>query len=214
MTVCPEIQVLDECSRSIKKETSLSLYESLLGKKDFAMEGFISSTLEALGELIKRAIEAIKRFWFVRIRNDPNELVRNVILEIPMRRAFADTDRLLKGIRAVDYDSDEFVKTAQDINDVWVNAQDEIKTLLMKNMDDRHYKKLQPDTQIKNMIAELDRFGKACNTKADANPNRQKAATLLINANAVAMQCRRMTIMKYRNEYATMNVSNVTATYL
>lgn len=214
MNTCPEIQVLEDCQRQIGFDTSVSLYANLLGKDKVATEGFIMNTIGAIGDLIKRAIEAIKRFWFVNVRNDPNELVRNVALETQMRRAFAETNRLLNGIRSVDYDSDAFCETAKQINDVWVNTKPEIKSLLMKNADDKNYKKLQPDTEIKKMITELEKFGKACNTEQTATGNRQKAAQYLLNANAIAMECRRMTIMKYRDNYMTLGVTNVTAQYL
>lgn len=214
MITCPEIQILEDCQKQLGFSTSISLYENLLGKDNVATEGFIMNTIGAIGDLIKRAIEAIKRFWFVNVKNDPNELVRNVVLETQMRRAFAATNALLNGIRSVDYDSDAFCETTKQINDIWVDAKAEIKTLLMKNADDKNYKKLQPDTDIKKMITELDKFGKACNTEQNATSNRQKAAQYLLNANAIAMECRRMTIMKYRQNYMNVNVTNVTAQYL
>lgn len=214
MTAVEELQgYVDALNRSKRIE----FYGELLGDDYIATEGFITSTLRALWELIKKALTAIQRFWYVTIKKDPNEVIRNYKLEPVFRRAFDESQKILKEVRGIPWDNQEWTTASKKLYDHWLKTKEEMQLLLAQNANDKFYKKMPNDNQIVSMINDLEKLGNDCRDHAgdSVTANRQETTINLISAHGVAMQCRDMTVFMKRNNFlGNATVSNVTASYM
>ena len=210
------VQELNNCIFDLQNFNSVKSHTEAL-EQEIATEGFITNTLRSLWELIKRALAAIQRFWYVTIKKDPDELIRNYKLEPAFRRAFDESQKILKEVRGIPWDDPEWANASKKIHEHWVKTREEMRLLLAQNANDRFYKKMPNDNQIVTMIRELEKLGNDCRDHAmdSVTSNRQNTAVNLLSAHGIAMECRAMMVFKKRNQFlGTAGVSNVTASYM